>query len=87
MDNLTNFEIGLRLLGVGMITVFIILLIVTLIAKLIIFLANRLSFLNEDIHPVSISPKAIDKKKIAVISAVVAAVTNGSGKIKELRKL
>ena len=87
MDNLSNIDIGLRLLGVGMITVFVILLIVVGLAKLIIGLSNRLNFLNDEVHPVSISKKSLDRRKIALITSVVQNVTNGTGRVKEIRKL
>ncbi len=86
MDNLSNIEIGIRLLCVGMITVFIILFIVVLLAKGLIFLTNKMDFLDDEVHPVKLGKK-VENKKVAILSAVVLSVTNGQGKIKEIRKL
>ncbi len=87
MENLSNIEIGLTLLAVGMITVFVILSIVVLAAKTLIFFTNKM-----DLSPTPVAKKksnnvSISNKKLAILTSVVSHVTAGQGKIKEIRKL
>ncbi len=86
MENLTNLEIGLRLLFVGMITVFTILLIVVLISRALIYFTNKLTLQNEQSLPQK-SGSSLEGEKIAILTAVVNAVTQGKGKIEKIKKL
>ena len=83
MDNL---GIGLLLMVVGMVTVFIILLIVIYLSKIFISLVNKFAP-NEE--PVKVSPqRAIaDNESVAAIKAAVKVLTAGKGKVVKIEKL
>lgn len=83
MDNL---GIGLLLMVVGMVTVFIILLIVIYFSKFLISLVNK--FAPSEEH-VKISPqRAIaDNDSVAAIKAAVKVLTAGKGKVVKIEKL
>ncbi len=87
MENLSNIEIGLRLLAVGMITVFVILSIVVLAAKLLIYFTNKLDISTTPVAQKKTKNGSISNKKLAILTSVVSHVTAGKGKIKEIRKL
>jgi len=80
-----NFELAIELLGVGMVTVFIILLLVVLVGNLIIAFVNR--FFPESIvaksKPDSIG---ISASKTAAIVAAVNIVTSGQGRVVNIEK-
>lgn len=78
-----NINLGLQLLIVGMISVFFILGIVVAIGRLLITLVNYW-YADDGPHD---THSHIDKKKIAVISAVVQTVTQGKGRISTINKL
>ncbi len=65
---------ALSLLAIGMITVFIVLLLVVLTGNILIRIVNRLS---ED---------QISAAKVAAISGAVEAFTQGRGKITKIEK-
>lgn len=83
MDNL---GIGLLLMVVGMVTVFIILLIVIYLSKILISLVNKFALSEE---PVKVSPqRAIaDNESVAAIKAAVKVLTAGKGKVVKIEKL
>lgn len=83
MDNL---GIGLLLMVVGMVTVFIILLIVINFSKLLIYLVNKIAPAEEH---VKVSPqRAIaDNDSVAAIKAAVKVLTAGKGKVVKIEKL
>jgi oxaloacetate decarboxylase (Na+ extruding) subunit gamma len=82
-----QFQEAFSLFGVGMVTVFIILLVVVLVGNSIIRVTNR--FLPEKIV---ISAKemgdgsGISKSKTAAIVAAIKVVTSGSGRIVKIEK-
>lgn len=82
-------EVALEILGVGMVTVFIILSLVVLIGNLIIIFVNR--FMGEDIKPTKgkdgTSAVQINSKKLAAIISAVNIVTNGTGRVTNVKKL
>jgi len=78
-----NLNLGFQLLVVGMVSVFMILGIVVLIGKLLITAVNKWS---AEEHFTSKVDK-IDKKKIAVISAVVQTITKGTGIVGSINKI
>lgn len=83
MDNL---GIGLLLMVVGMVTVFIILLIVIYLSKILISLVNKFAPSEES---VKVSPqRAIaDNESVAAIKAAVKVLTAGKGKVVKIEKL
>ncbi len=86
---MNEMEIALELLGVGMVTVFIILAVVVVLGDLIIRFVNR--FMPEAERAVvskseSASPPANSKKMAAIVSAV-NSVTKGKGRVTKIEKL
>ncbi len=79
MENLNE---ALFLLVVGMITVFVILMLVVVVGNLIIVFTNRFLPPPHDIE----KGKHIDPKKLAVIAAAVDIITKGKGKITNIEK-
>ena len=86
---MSDIGMALQLMGVGMITVFIILSLVVLIGNLIIRFVNK--YLPEEIG--SKIQKAADKaeefnrKKVAAIVSAVKIVTEGKGRVTKIEKL
>ena len=73
---------ALTLLMIGMITVFVVLLLVVLVGNLLIYFVNR--FLSSED---SNSGSAISSKEVAVLTAAVEAVTQGQGTITKIEKI
>jgi oxaloacetate decarboxylase gamma subunit len=86
-----NLGLGFLLMCVGMVTVFIILLIVIGLGKLLILWVNRYSPerpLTPIVAPASITPSQSDipdQVVVAIVSAVSIA-TEGKGKVTSIRK-
>lgn len=80
-ENMGNFGIGLQLMLVGMITVFVILLIVIYGSRLLIKLINRIAPQQEQKK----APAGEDYS--AVFEAAVAQLTQGKGKLTKITKL
>lgn len=83
-----NFEIALQLLGIGMLTVFMILFIVVFLGNAIIRFVNR--FLPPAQSKLAVAKPAttgIHPGKMAAIVAAVQAVTEGKGKVVKVEKL
>lgn len=86
---MNDMGIALELLGVGMVTVFIILALVVILGNLIIRFVNR--FMPE-VQKVSASVNEvvlpeISQKKMAVIISAVNKLTNGTGRVNKIEKL
>ena len=77
-----NLESALSLLLIGMITVFLVLLLVVLIGNLLIRLTNQFSVAESK----TISNE-IDSRKIAAITAAVEIVTEGKVRIDKIEKV
>lgn len=82
-----NFQTGLLLMVVGMVTVFAILLIVIYFGKLLIALVNKYAP-EEVIVPKqrAASPAPIQPNIVAAITAAVNVVTHNKGKIVKIEK-
>lgn len=84
-------EIGIafELLGVGMITVFVILALVVILGNLIIRAINRympeIQKVSAKVADTAIT--GINPKKMAVIASAVNKVTNGTGRATKIEKL
>ena len=80
--------IAFELLGVGMITVFVILALVVIIGRLIILFVNK--FIGPDgksqIKANGNVNAAISSKKLAAIASVVNLVTQGTGRVTDIKK-
>jgi len=86
---MNEMGIALELLGVGMVTVFIILALVVILGDLIIRFVNK--FMPEvekvTVAKNTVSVPEINSKKIAAIVSAVSKVTNGSGRVVNIEKL
>ena len=71
-----DFSTALTLMGIGMITVFVVLLLVVTTGKVLTFVVNKMDRGADAIAPV----------KVAVISAAVEAFTEGKGHITKIEK-
>lgn len=86
---MNDMGVALELLGVGMVTVFIILALVVILGNLIIRFVNH--FMPE-VQKMSASMSElvvpeISQKKIAVIVSAVNRLTNGAGRVNKIEKL
>lgn len=84
---MANIPEALKLLAVGMITVFFILLIVIYLGKALIAIINKLA--PEQPKQVANTSSAIpvDSNTSAVIQAAINQITGGKGKATNIRKL
>lgn len=86
---MSNFEIALQLLGIGMITVFAILFLVVFIGNTIIKVVNRYMPEVEKTNTAKLQTTpslAIDSRKVSAIVAAVQSVTQGKGKVVKIEK-
>lgn len=81
-----DFQTAMLLMSVGMLTVFIILLLVVYVGKGIIMITNRLE-IKQNVIPSKVSSSAIAANKIAAITAAVNIVTQGKGRIDNIEKI
>ncbi len=81
----SNISNAFSLLAIGMVTVFIVLLLVVLCGSLLIKLVNK--YAPEPIKKVKLIKPLISNKEIAVMTAVVDHITLGKGKIESIEKL
>lgn len=77
-----NLSLGFQLMGIGMVTVFVILLIVIYGSSLLIKVINR--FAPEEAPKVV---KKADDTPVAVLEAAVAQITGGRGHITNITKI
>ena len=80
---------ALQLMGIGMVTVFLILSLVVLIGNLIIRFVNK--YLPEEIskkvQQVTNHAGEFNRKKVAAIVSAVKIVTEGKGRVTKIEKL
>ncbi|MEE9438278.1 MAG: OadG family protein [Saprospiraceae bacterium] len=74
------------LMGVGMITVFLVLTCVVLVGSLLIKIMNKYG-LDTTSSTQKATGELISNKEIAVITAVVDQITLGKGKIDSIKKI
>lgn len=86
---MSDFGLALELMGVGMITVFIILALVVVIGNLIIRFVNK--YIPEEVAkviPVAVNQKnGLNPKTMAVIVSAVNSITSGKGKVSKIEKI
>ena len=78
-----NIESALSLLLIGMITVFLVLLLVVVIGNVLISITNKFAVAPAK----NITKKTIDNKKLAAITAAVEIVTEGKVRIEKIEKI
>lgn len=81
----SNTSNALLLLAIGMVTVFVVLLLVVLCGSLLIKLVNK--YAPEPIKKAKLVKPLISNKKVAVMTAVVDHITMGKGKIDSIEKI
>ena len=79
-----NLQIALTLLLIGMLTVFVVLLLVVLCGKLLIRIVNRLEPEAAVAQPAA---GGISHEHLAVIVAAVDIITEGRGQLKEVEQV
>lgn len=86
---MSDLSLALELMGVGMITVFVILALVVVIGNLIIRFVNK--YIPEEIAkvvPVAANQKVgMNPKAIAAIVSAVNIITSGKGKVSKIEKI
>ncbi|MCM1108836.1 MAG: OadG family protein [Clostridium sp.] len=85
-----NIGTALQLMVVGMVTVFIILMIVIQLGKLLINIVNKVA--PEEVQAPArqvkaAAPAAVDAHTMAVIQAAVAQLTGGKGCVKKVESM
>ena len=81
-----KISIGLELMGIGMVTVFAILLIVIFGSRLLTTIINRIA--PEESKPEKAAPAADDTAAVRpVLDAAVAQLTGGKGHIVKITKI
>lgn len=83
-----NLGIGLELMVVGMLTVFVILLIVIWGGKLLIAVVNKVA--PEEVVPAKkvVKPAdTVDDSTMAILQQVVKQITGGKGQVASARKI
>ncbi|HKJ43135.1 MAG TPA: OadG family protein [Sunxiuqinia sp.] len=85
---MSDFGLALQLMGIGMITVFIILALVVFIGNVIIRFVNK--YLPEEVSrkvQLATAPTGeINRKKVAAIVSAVKIVTEGKGHVTKIEK-
>ena len=81
-----EYALAFKLLGVGMITVFLILFLVVVFGNVIIRLVNHYFPETDKVVPSPESEEYIGRKKLAAITAAVHIATKGRGKITHIER-
>ena len=88
---ITNDIYGaLQLLVVGMVTVFLVLLIVIYLGKLLIWAVNKWApkeTVAKKVAPAAKAIEAIDANTKAIIDATISQITGGKGRASKITKL
>lgn len=83
-----NIQEALQLLVVGMVTVFVILLIVINLGKLLIKLVNKYAPAEEvKKKNAAPTPQVIDAKTKSIIEAAVKQISAGKGRVVKIEKI
>jgi len=81
-----EFNMALSLLGVGMITVFIVLAFVVIVGNLLITLVNRFVPATVTNTPQRNNSSNISPAKIAAIKSAIEEMTEGKGEVLKIEK-
>ena len=85
-----NIGIALQLMAVGMITVFVILMVVIQLSKGLIWIVNKLvpeESVIEKNKSTKSAPQTIDTQTMSIIQGTVTKLTNGKGQIKNITRI
>lgn len=80
-----DYQTAFMLLTIGMITVFIILVLVVNVGRAIILFTNR--YVKLPMPVVSSAKPVVNYKKLAAIAAAVSSVTKGKGIVEKVEKI
>lgn len=83
----SNFELALELLGIGMITVFSVLLLVVFVGSMIVKVVNRYMPEVQVVAQKRQVGSSINANTMAAIVAAVQSVTQGKGKVVKVEKV
>lgn len=81
-----DFNTALSLLGIGMITVFIVLLFVVILGNLLISFVNKFVPENTPSIPIKLERNNISPVKIAAIKSAIDQLTGGKGEVIKIEK-
>ena len=86
---MSNIGLALQLMGIGMITVFIILALVVFLGNLIIRFVNKYlpEEISKKIQQATDQAEGLNRKKVAAIVSAVNLVTQGKGRVEKIEKL
>lgn len=86
---MSDLGLALQMLGVGMITVFIILSLVVFIGNLIIRFVNKYfpEEVSKKVQQAASQATGLNPKKVAAIVSAVKTVTEGKGHVSRIEKL
>lgn len=82
-----DLNTALLLMGVGMVTVFLVLTCVVILGNVLTRFVNRFVPVVESVPVKSSSSDTIQAPKIAAITSAVEIFTKGKGQIKSIKKL
>lgn len=82
-----NLGLALQLMVVGVVTVFLILLIVIQLSKCLIQIVNKIAPEKQAASQTSSATVKIDPQTLAVIGEAVRQITGGKGTIKSVNKI
>lgn len=85
-----DFSGALQLLVIGMVTVFLVLIIVILLGKALIWAVNKWApeeKVAKKVAPVANAAAAIDANTKAIIDAAISQITGGKGHASKITKL
>ena len=81
-----DLNMALSLLGVGMITVFLVLAFVVIVGKLLIKMVNRYVPVTVQAVPQRSNSNSISPAKIAAIKSAIEEITGGKGEVLKIEK-
>ncbi|MGD9931939.1 MAG: OadG family protein [Mangrovibacterium sp.] len=86
---MNELGIAFEMMGVGMITVFVILSLVVLLGNLIIRFVNKYipEVVTQKVQPATVKSGGINPQKMAAIVSAVKTVTGGKGHVSKIEKL
>jgi oxaloacetate decarboxylase gamma subunit len=85
MSNWDKFIEALTLMGIGLATVFVVLLIIILLGTLLIKTVNK--FFPEEVKPVAAKVQAIDANVQEAINKAIMAISGGKKSAQKIEKL
>ena len=85
MSNWEKFVEALTLMGIGLATVFVVLLIIIFLGTLLIKTVNK--FFPEEVKPVAAKVQAIDANVQEAINKAIMAISGGKKSARKIEKL